>query len=239
MPEKETLKRAAEDRREGKAPSTQAGEFIREEVHHIREGKHGARSAKQAIAIGLSKARRAGVKLSAPKRGSARLKKQAARDTRRGEHREQKVSSRRSRASERALQKEPRKAATHRALSTQAHRAASRRSSSERSAAAKKAAHTRKKRPRAERWSQNVTENSNAMTLDPHVFEQRDPRAVAASVKRSSDRSNRRKSEPFRSAMSVLNFYINRAGKNLPASQRKVLEKAKSELRALYGRECD
>lgn len=68
MPEKETLKRAARDRREGKAPTTQAGEFIREEMHHIREGRHGARSAKQAIAIGLSKARRAGVNLPPPKK---------------------------------------------------------------------------------------------------------------------------------------------------------------------------
>src|SRR5690349_12688361 len=70
MPEKETLERARQDKREGKAPATQAGEFIREEMEHIREGKHGARSTKQAIAIGLSKARRAGVKLSAPKEGA-------------------------------------------------------------------------------------------------------------------------------------------------------------------------
>src|SRR5216683_2515625 len=69
MPEKETLERAAEDKREGKAPSTQAGEFVREEIEHVREGKHGARSTKQAIAIGLSKARRAGVALPPPKRG--------------------------------------------------------------------------------------------------------------------------------------------------------------------------
>ena len=82
MPEQETIERAREDKREGKSPSTQAGEFVREEMEHIREGKHGARSAKQAIAIGLSKARRAGVKLPPPKRGSARTKKQAARDSR-------------------------------------------------------------------------------------------------------------------------------------------------------------
>src|SRR5581483_4867095 len=69
MPEKEPLERAREDKREGKAPSTQAGEFVKEEMDHIREGKHGARSTKQAIAIGLSKARRAGVKLSPPKKG--------------------------------------------------------------------------------------------------------------------------------------------------------------------------
>jgi hypothetical protein len=83
MPEQETIERAREDAREGKSPSTQAGEFVREEMEHIREGKHGARSPQQAIAIGLSKARRAGVKLPPPKRGSAKIKKQAARDLRR------------------------------------------------------------------------------------------------------------------------------------------------------------
>src|SRR5689334_456603 len=71
MPEQKTLERARKDKREGKSPSTQAGEFVREEIHHIREGKHGARSTKQAIAIGLSKARRAGVKLPPPKKGKA------------------------------------------------------------------------------------------------------------------------------------------------------------------------
>jgi len=76
MPEQETIERAREDEREGKSPSTQAGEFVREEMEHIRERKHGARSTKQAIAIGLSKARRAGVKLPPPKRGSAKTKKQ-------------------------------------------------------------------------------------------------------------------------------------------------------------------
>ena len=87
MPEKETVARAQEDAREGKSSSTQAGEFVREEMHHIREGKHGARSTKQAIAIGLSKARRAGVKLRAPRKGkvSARTKKQASRDYRKGQ----------------------------------------------------------------------------------------------------------------------------------------------------------
>ncbi|MFO0735963.1 MAG: DUF6496 domain-containing protein [Labilithrix sp.] len=79
MPEKKTVERAKKDEAEGKAPSTQAGEFVREEMEHIREGKHGARSAKQAIAIGLSKARRAGVKLGKPKAGSARTKKRATR----------------------------------------------------------------------------------------------------------------------------------------------------------------
>src|SRR5579862_1134841 len=82
MPEKETLERAREDAREGKSPSTQAGEFVREEMEHVREGKHGVKNTKQAIAIGLSKARRAGVKLRPPKKGkaSARTRKQASRD---------------------------------------------------------------------------------------------------------------------------------------------------------------
>src|SRR5215472_11103389 len=99
MPEKETLERAREDAAEGKSPSTQAGEFVHEEMDHIREGKHGARSTKQAIAIGLSKARRAGVKLAAPKRGttSARTRKQAQRDLRKGASSRGKTSARRSR----------------------------------------------------------------------------------------------------------------------------------------------
>ena len=80
MPDEETIEKAREDQREGKSPSTQAGEFVHEEIEHVREGKHGARSAKQAIAIGLSKARRAGVKLPPPKRGSKRTKQAAARD---------------------------------------------------------------------------------------------------------------------------------------------------------------
>src|ERR1043165_4994918 len=86
MPEKETIERAAKDKRQGKAPTTQAGEFVREEIHHLREGKHGARSTEQAIAIGLSKARRAGVDLDAPKEGeaSAGTRKQAKKDLARG-----------------------------------------------------------------------------------------------------------------------------------------------------------
>jgi Family of unknown function (DUF6496) len=86
MPEKQTMRRAARDKRQGKAPTTQAGEFIREEIHHVREGKHGARSSKQAIAIGLSKARRAGVELKPPAKGktSAKTRKSASRDYARG-----------------------------------------------------------------------------------------------------------------------------------------------------------
>jgi len=144
MPEKQTLERARKDKREGKSASTQAGEFVREEMHHIREGKHGARSAKQAIAIGLSKARRSGVKLQAPEKGEApastrRSAKQALK--RRGK----KVSPKRSRATRSALKKEGHSAASHTALSRQAHKAARKRTKSERSASAKKAARTRKR----------------------------------------------------------------------------------------------
>src|SRR6185437_7640195 len=80
MPEKETIERAKEDKREGKSASTQAGEFVREEMHHIRRGKHGAKNTKQAIAIGLSKARRSGVKLGAGKSATKRARKKAAQD---------------------------------------------------------------------------------------------------------------------------------------------------------------
>jgi hypothetical protein len=148
MPERETIKRARRDKRQGKSPSTQAGEFVREEIHHVREGKHGARSPKQAIAIGLSKARRAGVKLPTPRRGaaSARTRKQAARDTRKGSRRRAKPASRRSRAVERALKREPRRAASKRALSRQAKQAARRRTRRDRSRAAKRAARTRRAR---------------------------------------------------------------------------------------------
>jgi Family of unknown function (DUF6496) len=144
MPEKETLERAKEDEREGKAPSTQAGEFVREEIEHVREGKHGARSTKQAIAIGLSKARRAGVKLPPPKTGSSRVRKQAARDLRKA-GKSKKKSAKRSRAVSKALKREGRSAASKTALSRQARSAAAKRSAASRSRAAKKAARTRKK----------------------------------------------------------------------------------------------
>jgi hypothetical protein len=147
MPEKKTLERARRDRAQGKSPSTQAGEFVREEMDHIREGKHGARSTKQAIAIGLSKARRAGVKLQAPPRGtSERTRRQAAREesrARRGASR--RSSPKRGRATRRALKREGRSAASRSALSRQAKSAARRRSPAQRSAAAKKAARTRKR----------------------------------------------------------------------------------------------
>jgi len=142
MPEQETLERAEQDKREGKSPSTQAGEFVREEIEHIREGKHGARSTKQAIAIGLSKARRAGVKLPA-KRASKETQEQAARDMRRAGKKTK--SAKRSRATLRALKREGHSAASKEALSRQARRAAAKRSAASRSRAAKKAARTRKK----------------------------------------------------------------------------------------------
>ena len=147
MPEKETLERAAEDKAEGKAPSTQAGEFVREEIEHIREGRHGARSAKQAIAIGLSKARRAGVKLPPPEKGktSKRTREQAKRDVKKGKKAATKPSAKRSRATLNALKREGHSAASKTALSRQAHKAAAKRSAASRSRSAKKAAATRKK----------------------------------------------------------------------------------------------
>src|SRR5579871_625418 len=147
MPEKETLERAREDAREGKSPTTQAGEFIREEMEHIREGKHGARSTKQAIAIGLSKARRAGVKLPPPKKGkaSSRTRAQAKRDYRKGQSsRRRKPSARRSRAVEGALKRMPHKAASKKSLSRHAKSVARSRGRASRQASARKAASTRR-----------------------------------------------------------------------------------------------
>ena len=145
MPERETIERARRDAREGKAPSTQAGEFIREEFHHIREGQHGARSPRQAIAIGLSKARRAGVKLAPPKTGrvSRKVQRQAGRDYEKGQTGQRQASPRRSRATLGALRREGHGAASTRAISGQTRAAARRKRASERSAAAHKAARTK------------------------------------------------------------------------------------------------
>ena len=132
MPERETIERARRDAREGKSPSTQAGEFVREEIHHIREGKHGARSTKQAVAIGLSKARRAGVKLPRQKGTKATTSRPA-----------KKPSRKRSNAARRALKREGRAAASHRALARQARASARARGPAKRSAAAKKAVRTK------------------------------------------------------------------------------------------------
>jgi hypothetical protein len=150
MPDKETIERAEEDRQEGKSPSTQAGEFVREEFHHIREGKHGARSTKQAIAIGLSKARRAGVDLPPPERGqsSDETRASAERDYEKGHSgaKNRRPSAKRSRATTRALKREGRSAASPAAIAKQARSAAKRRTVGQRSATAKKAARTRKSR---------------------------------------------------------------------------------------------
>ena len=129
MPEKKTIQRARRDRRQGKAPSTQAGEFVREEIKHIREGKHGARSTKQAIAIALSKARRSGVPLPPPAKGktSESTRRQAKRDVEKGRGGPKKVSARRSKATLTALRREPRKAASRKSLAKQARWATRRR----------------------------------------------------------------------------------------------------------------
>jgi hypothetical protein len=145
MPEKATIERARRDAREGKSTSTQAGEFVREEIHHIREGKHGASSPKQAIAIGLSKARRAGVPLKPPAKGKASrgTRRKAKSDIAKGRT-GAKRSRKRSGARVKALRKEGRSAASKRALSRQGRQAARRRSPAERSRAAQKAARTRR-----------------------------------------------------------------------------------------------
>ena len=131
MPEKETVERAKQDLREGKKPTTAAGEFVREEMEHIREGKHGERSTKQAIAIGLSKARRAGVPLKPPAKGQAkastRSSARSAYEVGQGRRKPRRPSARRSRAVRAALKREGHKAASRKALSTQARRAARRR----------------------------------------------------------------------------------------------------------------
>jgi Family of unknown function (DUF6496) len=146
MPEKKTIEEARTAKRQGKSPSTQAGAFVHEEIEHIREGKHGARSAKQAIAIGLSKARRAGVKLPAPpKSASERTKQGPKRDSARA-GKKTRPSASRSRAAKKALADEPRAAASTTALSRQATAAAKRRPAKARKAAAKKAARTRARR---------------------------------------------------------------------------------------------
>jgi len=149
MPEKETLRRAQADRRAGKSPSTQAGEFVREEIHHVREGEHGARSAEQAVAIGLSKARRSGVDLPAPPASASESTRRSARSARRRAGSRKRPSAKRSRASMRRLKREPRGTASRKSLSRQAKTAARRRSKQSRSAAARKAARTRKRTRRA------------------------------------------------------------------------------------------
>src|ERR1700740_778820 len=131
MPEKEVVDRAKEDLREGKSPSTAAGEFVHEEIEHVKEGKHGARSPQQAIAIGLSKARRAGIPLAPPAKGKTAetTRKSAERDYEKGQSGEADAPSpRASRAREKVLQREPRTTASHRSLSAHARTASQKRS---------------------------------------------------------------------------------------------------------------
>jgi hypothetical protein len=145
MPEKGTRKRAQAAKRAGKSASTQAGEFVHEEIRHVRQGKHGARSTEQAIAIGLSKARRSGVKVRPPEEGqaSAATREQARRDLARGRKRSSQKSSGRARGAKKALRGEGRKAASKSALSRHARAAARRRTASERSATAREGARSR------------------------------------------------------------------------------------------------
>jgi Family of unknown function (DUF6496) len=146
MPEKETMQRAERDLEEGKSPSTAAGEFVHEEIEHVREGKHGARSPQQAIAIGLSKARRAGIPLPPPRKGrtSESTRKQAERELEQAQSGEQHAPSpRASRARERVLEKEPHSTVSRQALSRQTRTASRKRSPSERQEAAKKAVRTK------------------------------------------------------------------------------------------------
>jgi hypothetical protein len=146
MPLKRTIEKARRDKREGKSASTQAGEFVREEIDKIRRGEHGARSTKQAIAIGLSEARRAGVKLPPPKRGQVteRTRKSAEYAFEAGQgKRKTRRRPRISRAVSKALKREPHNTASHRALSRQAHSAAARRTAGQRSASARQAARTK------------------------------------------------------------------------------------------------
>ncbi len=150
MPEKKTIEAAKKDEREGKSASTQAGEFVKEEMHHIREGKHGAQSTKQAIAIGLSKARRAGVKLRPPEKGktSSKTRKSAEQAYSAGQRGRRKPSRARSRATRGALKREGRSAASPASLAAQARSSAKRRGPTARKAAARKAARTRAKNAR-------------------------------------------------------------------------------------------
>ncbi len=145
MPEKKTLARAARDKREGKSASTQAGEFVKEQIEHVRQGRHGVRNTKQAIAIGLSEARRAGVDLDPPKKGrtSEKTRKQAERDVDHGKKPATRKSATRAEASARALKRESTAPASKRALSHHAKRTASTRTAAERSASARKGAQTK------------------------------------------------------------------------------------------------
>ena len=141
MPEKKIIKEARQAKRQGKSPTTQAGAFVHEEIEHVREGKHGARSAKQAIAIGLAKARRAGVKLPPPPASASERTKRSAKSA--SAHRHSKPSPARSRAARAALKDDPTNTVSTAALSRQAKSVARRRSAASKRASARKAARTR------------------------------------------------------------------------------------------------
>ena len=161
MPDKSTIEKAEKDKAEGKSPGTQAGEFVHDEIKKIRRGEHGARNVKQAIAIGLSEARRAGVDLPPPKTGGEELKKKAKRDTEKGRSHAP-VSRKRSRARIKALKKEPTTTVSKSELSKQAKQAAGKRTAADRSAAAKKAART--KGPKARRAAAKKAARTRART---------------------------------------------------------------------------
>ena len=144
MPDKETLERAREDAREGKSPSTQAGEFVREEIHHVREGKHGVRSSKQAIAIRTLEGSTRGSQTEPPKKGSASVRQKAEQDTKAGQGSNHKTSAKRSRAVTGALRRESSSGASHTALSRQAKKSSVKRGKQNRRQAALKAARTRR-----------------------------------------------------------------------------------------------
>jgi len=192
MPEKKTIEKARKDKSEGKAPSTQAGEFVHQEIEHVKEGKHGARSAKQAIAIGLSEARRAGVKVPAPKKGTASkaTRHKAEADNKAGAKGAKKTVSRtRSKAASTALKKEGHSAASHQALSQQAKSAASKRTVAERSAAARRAARTK-----------GPEERSEAATKAAKTRAKKAPAKKAAAKKFPAKKSTAKKSTAKKSS---------------------------------------
>jgi hypothetical protein len=171
MPEKKTVERARKDLQQGKSASTAAGEFVHEEIEHIRQGKHGARSPQQAIAIGLSKARRAGVPLPAPKSGqtSESTRRSAARDSELGQGtRKRRPSKKRSRATTRALKREPRATVSKTALSRQAKAAATRRRGAKKASASSSATPTVRRsttrRPRPAKTSTSRRSRQHATT---------------------------------------------------------------------------
>lgn len=146
MPERKSIKRAKQDIKEGKAPSTAAGEFVHEEIEHVRKGKHGARSPQQAIAIGLSNARRAGIPVAPPKKGNTKksTREKAKREQEQGSFNQKHApSSRASRARKRVLQKEPHSSASYSSLSKHAHASSHKRTAEERHEAAMKAVRTK------------------------------------------------------------------------------------------------